>query len=173
MRGTIEKSMEDLNDFRRLTGEETDLEKSIKKLQEEIVRFTSTLKEQKEHKDDAQGEIDELRLLIDLTRRWSDDANRIVRKKVSIKQKQCDLDAVSNTDTTRDLTTVERALSKCQDEREKLVTKTGELNKEATALIRYQSEKNTAVRFCLTGETCHANSIDNSHLIKLRTGGYG
>jgi len=173
MRGTIEKSMEDLSDFRRLTGEEADLEKIIKKLQEEIVRFSSTLKEQKDNKEDAQGEIDELRLLIDLTRRWSDDSSRIVRKKVSIKQKKCDLDAVSNTNTTRDLKTVELALSKCQDEREKLVSKTQRLNKDASDIIRFLQEKNNAVRTSLTNEIHHAHSIENSHFIKLQTGVHG
>lgn len=145
MRKTIESRMDDLNDFRRLTGEEADMEKEIKKLQDEITRYTSTLKEHNENKDEAQTEVDELRLLIDLTRRWSDDANRIMGKKMQIHQKKLDLSASTTADTSRDLKTVDRAVSNLREEKESLSTKIAELNKEMTAINRKISDKSTAV----------------------------
>jgi len=145
MRKTIESRMDDLNDFRRLTGEEADMEKEIKKLQDEITRYTSTLKEHNEIKDEAQTEVDELRLLIDVTRRWSDDANRIMAKKMQIHQKKLDLSASTAADTSRDLKTVDRAVSNLREEKESLSTKIAELNKEMTGINRKISDKSTAV----------------------------
>ena len=145
MRETVEGAMEDLNDHRRLSSEEADLEKVISKLQEEIGRHATILKEYKDSKDEIQSEVDELRLLIDTTRRLSDDAGRIARKKLSILQKRLDISASSGVNTSRDMKTVERDLNSIQDEYEKLQNKHTELNKESTDINLVISNKTTAV----------------------------
>jgi len=145
MRRTIEDSMDDLNDHRRLTSEEADLEKEIKKLQDEISRYNATLKDHNETKDEAQTEVDELRLLIDLSRRWTDDTSRIVQKKMQIHQKQLDLNAATTADTSRDLKTVDRSVTKLREEKEAYGGKIANLNKEMTTLNRVMSEKASAV----------------------------
>ena len=171
MRKAIESNMDSLNDFRRLTGEETDLEKEIKKLQEDITKFSSTLKDHNETKEEAQTEVDELRLLIDLTRRWSDDANRIVGKKMQIQQKQMDLSAATTVDTSRDLKTVDATVSKLREEKESLSNEIAKLNKEMTAINRKISEKSTAVSLSTCFPRMLCEFCRSSLSVSISTGG--
>jgi chromosome segregation ATPase len=144
MRKAVESKVDDLRDFRRMTGEASDLEKEIKRLQDDIVHYNATLKEQSEKRDESQVEVDELRELIDVIRRWSDDSGRIAEKKMQILQKKLDLQATV-TDSTRDLKTVDRQIAELREEKESLSNKILRLNKEMSEINHRISEVSTQV----------------------------
>lgn len=145
MRKIVENKMDALRDFRRMTGEAADLEKESKRLQDDVLQYSASLKDKSEEKDDAQSEVNELRGLVDTIRRWGDDAGRILGKKMEIKQKTSDLNA-SVTDSSRDLRTVERSLTDLKEEKEVLTNKIFRLNKEMTTLNNEVTNKSIQVR---------------------------
>lgn len=145
MRKAVENKVDDLRDFRRMTGEAGDYEKEIKRLQDDILHYNATLKDQSEKRDEAQAEVDELRELIDTVRRWSDDAGRVAEKKLQIHQKKLDLKATV-TDSTRDLKTVDRQIAELREEKEAQSNKFLRLNKEMSDVNHRISEVSTQVR---------------------------
>ena len=144
MRKAVESKVDDLRDFRRMTGEAGDLEKDIKRLQDDISHYNANLKDQSDKNDEAQTEVDDLRELMDTIRRWSDDASRISEKKLQIHQKKLDLNATVN-DSTRDLKTVDRQITELKEEKEAHSNKILRLNKEMSDINHRISEVSTQV----------------------------
>lgn len=144
MRKAVESKVDDLRDFRRMTGEAGDVEKEMKRLQDDISHYNATLKDQSDKRDEAQAEVDDLRELVDTVRRWSDDANRVAEKKLQIHQKKLDLNATV-TDSTRDLKTVDRQISELKEEKETFSNKILRLNKEMSDINHRISEVSTQV----------------------------
>jgi chromosome segregation ATPase len=146
MRKAVESKVDDLRDFRRMTGEAGELEKEIKRLQDEVYHCTASLKNQSDLTDDAQQEVNKLRALCDTIRRWTDDANRVAEKKMQIQQMKMELESVSAT-STRDLKTVDRELTELREEKESLANKILRLNKEMSEVNLRISEISTQVRW--------------------------
>jgi chromosome segregation ATPase len=147
MRKSIESKIDDLRDYRRLTDEANDLEKEIKRWQDELTHFATVLTAQIEARDEAQKVATELSSLVDTIRRWSDDASRVIEKKLQIQQKMLDLKATA-TDSTRDLKTVDRHISEMRGEKEEMSNKILSLNKEMSDLNNKISEISTSVSSC-------------------------
>jgi chromosome segregation ATPase len=158
MRKAVESKVDDLRDFRRMTGEAGDLDKEIKRLQDDISHYNATLKDQTEKRDEAQSEVNELRELVDTIRRWSDDAGRIAEKKLQIYQKKLDLNATV-TDSTRDLKTVDRQITELKEEKEVLSNKILRLNKEMSDINHRISEVSTQVSADYIFESVYAPPI--------------
>lgn len=144
MRKSIEGKADDLRDFKRMTVEASDLEKEIKRLQDDILHHHETLAMQKALCDKGQYEVDDTIGLVDTIRRWSEDAVRVVDKKIQIKQKILDLKATC-ADSTRDLKTVDRQIAEMREEKEMMSTKILRLNKEMSDLNHKISEVSTSV----------------------------
>lgn len=145
MRKSVEDKIDDLRDFRRLTGEADELEREIKRLTDIVVQCNTDLKERSAKRDEAQAEVDELRAVLDMIRRWSDDAVRIAEKKLQAQQKQRDLNATL-TDSSRDLKTVDRQIVELREEKEGLANKIVRLNKEMSDFNHRISEVSSQVR---------------------------
>lgn len=132
-RKLLSDKMEDLRDFQRLTEESSDIEKEGGRLEDDIEIFESTLLKQEGVESDVQLELNELRDLVDLARRWSEDATRIAEKRMQIQQKNQNLTA-SVVDSSRDLRTVEREMNDLMEKKDIFTTKINRLNKEMTQL---------------------------------------
>jgi chromosome segregation ATPase len=145
MRKSIEEKVDDLRDFKRMTGEATELEKEIKRLQDDLMHHRETLATQGDTRDREQKVVDELNGLVDTIRRWAEDAGRVIDKKMEIKQKVLDLNATS-ADTTRDLKTVDRQITEMREEREMMSNKVARLHKETSDLNSKISEVSNLVR---------------------------
>jgi predicted nucleic acid-binding Zn-ribbon protein len=73
--------------------------------------------------------------LLESSKRWSEDANRIASKRMKISQKRVAL-SVSTPYHDRDLRTVERDVTRLGDEKDKFATRINELNRQLTSLNR-------------------------------------
>lgn len=123
----------DLRDYGRYIQETADLEKEAKQLQDALSKSQSVLQDEKEKCQELQTEADELQALVDATKRWSDDAGRIAEKRMQINQKFLDL-SITQTDTGRDLKTVEKEMNDRMEKKDQLTDKISKLNKESTRL---------------------------------------
>jgi chromosome segregation ATPase len=146
MRRAIEEKVDDLRDFKRMTNEATELEKVIKRLQDDLLHHRETLATQSDKRDREQKVVDELSELVDTIRRWAEDAGRVVDKKMEINQKVLDLKATS-ADSTRDLKTVDRQITEMREERDMMSAKVARLHKETSDLNNKISEISNSVRF--------------------------
>lgn len=144
MRKALESGIDDLRDSRRMSDEASELEKDTQRLQDELNHCNSTFKEQNVVRDELQKETIELRELVDTIRRWTDDAGRIVEKKLQICQKKIDLQATSS-NSKRDMKTVDRQIAELREEKEALSNKILRLNKEMSELNQKISEVSSSV----------------------------
>jgi chromosome segregation ATPase len=132
-RKLLSDKMEDLRDYQRLTEESSDIEKESSRLEDDIEIFESTLLGQEGTESDIQVELNELRELVDVARRWSEDASRIAEKRMQIVQKNQNLTA-SVVDSSRDLRTVESEMNELMEKKDTLTNRINRLNKEMTQL---------------------------------------
>jgi chromosome segregation ATPase len=133
MRKILEGNLGTLSDFRRLTSEAVDLEKEVKRLEEDVTHYSNTLKHQLQSKDDTERELKDVRDLKLMIEKWTEHAGRIAEKKLQIHHKKMDLSAMV-TDSSRDLKTVDREIANLREEKESLSTKISRLNKELSEI---------------------------------------
>lgn len=126
--------MDDVRDFHRIGQEICELEKNTQVLVDDTTRTRDLLKKQEALKVDLETDDGDLRELLDMTKRWCDDGNKIVEKRMSIVQKQLDLNR-SMPETGRDLKTVERDIAKKLEEKEEIASKVSNLLKSQQSMI--------------------------------------
>jgi chromosome segregation ATPase len=148
-RKIVSDNTDDLRDFHRIAKESAEMEKEIKRLEEDLSVHRRVADEQKEKVAQSQTEADDLRGLADATKRLAEDANRIVDKKIEINTKNNDLSVNTGVPGTRDLRTVERDMNNRMKEKDDLSSKINKCNKEMTLLnnkIAHLSTKVSAGR---------------------------
>lgn len=133
-RKAVSETMHDVLEFNRITTEVKDTEVVINDIEEELSTRQSELDGLKVTCSDLQTEADELRDLVDSTKRWTEDARRLSRKKMEIGQKQVDLSISTSHIADRDLQTVEDDLNKRIAEKDELMNKINNLNKVMSEL---------------------------------------
>jgi chromosome segregation ATPase len=126
--------MDDVRDFHRIDHEIRDLEKTAHGLLDDCNRLRDTLKKQEGYKLDLEADDRDLRELFDMAKRWCDDGTKIAEKRMSIVQKQLDLNT-SLPETGRDLKTVERDIAKKSEEKEETASKISSLLKTQQAMM--------------------------------------
>jgi chromosome segregation ATPase len=132
-RKTIQSNMTDLRDFSRANKEIEALEAEMAKLRVESESAHNQVNDQKMVVDELQSEVTELRELLDSSKRWNEDANRIASKRMKISEKRYAL-GVNTQHHDRDLRTVESEVTRLSDEKDKISNRINELNKEMTML---------------------------------------
>jgi predicted nucleic acid-binding Zn-ribbon protein len=132
---TLHSNISNLRESVRVTKEIDGLEKDVKKLKAESESAHKLLSEQEAVVEDLKPEVNELRDLLDSSRRWNEDANRIASKRIKISQKRVAL-SVSTPYHDRDLRTVERDVTRLGDEKDKYANRINELNRQMTSLNR-------------------------------------
>lgn len=136
-----------VRDFWRLSEEVATTEAQIQALVQEGAKCQEALNDQKVLVAGFDVEASELQTLVDASRRWADDANRIAAKRDQISSKRASLRSITCGED-RDLRTVEREMSQRMEEKDALSNKINALNKEMTDLNRSISQLSTQV--CLT-----------------------
>ena len=129
----VSDNMSDVRDLLRLTKESKELEKDVKELEAAVIELQQSTKAQKSEVDDIQLEGNELRDIVDASKRWTEDARRIAEQKVLIEQKRLDL-SILNPNQDRDLRTVENEFSALMEEKDKFTNDINDLNKQMTQL---------------------------------------
>jgi chromosome segregation ATPase len=152
-----------LHDVARISEEISELENGTKRLQEEISQCNDTLKSLTSEKDTEQSNVDDIRGLMELIRRWIDDANRISEKRLEIQQKRLDLSAASGTDGDKDLRTVDREIVELREEKDNLAAKINRLNKEVTEINRRISDASTRVSLAFICENFRLLTNEKRH----------
>jgi DNA gyrase/topoisomerase IV subunit A len=110
-RKVVADNMNDVMEYRRIANEANELDQSIGILEAELSEKTRLLDLAKDKSSDLQTEVDELRELLEASKRWAEAASRIAEKRMQVNQKQLDL-SISNADVGgRDLKTVEQDLA--------------------------------------------------------------
>jgi DNA repair exonuclease SbcCD ATPase subunit len=133
-RKAASETMHDVLESNRLTTELKDIEVVINDIEQELAARQSELDGLTATCSELQIDANELRDLVDSTKRWSEDARRLSRKKMEIGQKQVDLSISTSHITDRDLQTVEDDLSKRTAEKDELTNKINSLNKTMSEL---------------------------------------
>lgn len=127
-KSVVVSCMDDVRDFYRIDQEIRELEKNMQTLIDDTNRIRDLVKKQEAFKSDLDSDDRDLRELLELTKRWCDDGNKIVQKRMSVAQKQLDLNT-SMPETGRDLKTVERDIAKKLEEKEEIASKVSNLLK--------------------------------------------
>lgn len=125
--------MEDLLEYSRIKEECVALDKSVKELEAERERRQDALNEAKEKCGEIDKEVADVRELVDMSKRWYEDAGRISEKRLQISSKHDTSMSMSMSvpDTAgRDMKTVERDLNDKREEKETMMNKIARLNKE-------------------------------------------
>lgn len=130
---TVAEYTDDLRDYFRMSKELRDAEKEHQRLLDDISHYNTKIRKQKSDVQDLQQTDDEMRDIVDLSKRWSEDAARIAEKGMQVAQKKVDLSA-SISDTGRDLRTVERDLNNLMEQKDELANKITNLNREMTQI---------------------------------------
>jgi predicted nucleic acid-binding Zn-ribbon protein len=125
--------MDDLRDYERMNQEMSEVDNQNHRLRDDVAHYQTKLRDQKKDTTDLQVADEELRELLDVTKRWSEDAGRISEKRAKIVQEQEVLTA-SNADFGRDVTTVELELNRMNEEKDELANKISALNREMSGL---------------------------------------
>jgi len=141
----VSDNMDDLRDFRRITIEVSDLEKELQTLDDDVTRNKTKLDREKDRATEIQTEVDQLRELGNLAKRWSEDAGRIAEKRMQITQKYSDLNASAVDDGRRDLRSVEKDIDARTEEKDSLSNRISKLNKEMATLNNKISALSTQV----------------------------
>jgi chromosome segregation ATPase len=128
-RKAVSETMHDVLEFNRLTTEVKDIDVVVHDIEQEVAAHQSELDGLSATCSELLTDADELRDLVDSTKRWTEDARRLSRKKMEIGQKQVDLSISTSDMTDRDLETVEDDLSKRTAEKDELMNKINGLNK--------------------------------------------
>jgi DNA repair protein RAD50 len=126
----VEKMSDDLRDVKRLDNELSDHTKDVEKFENELGRYRRMIVDDIERRDEATVAFTEIRELFDVAKRWSTDVARIVGKKMQINQKTMDLPFSGNDGPRRDLETVEREMTRNIKEKDTLMLKINDLNRE-------------------------------------------
>lgn len=127
---TLVDCMDDLRDHQRMSQELKDLESEHQRLLEDISHYQSKLRKQQSELDDLQSTHGELRDLVEMSKRWGEDAYRVSEKRMQIAQKSIDLAASVGGDMKRDLKTVERDLNRMIEEKDDYTNKLNNLSRE-------------------------------------------
>jgi DNA repair protein RAD50 len=143
----VEKMSDDLRDVKRLDNELSDHTKDVEKFENELGRYRRMIVDDIERRDEATVAFTEIRELFDVAKRWSTDVARIVGKKMQINQKTMDLPFSGNDGPRRDLETVEREMTRNIKEKDTLMLKINDLNREMMNLNNEVSDLATKVRF--------------------------
>jgi DNA repair exonuclease SbcCD ATPase subunit len=133
VRRSIQSYITDLRDFSRANKEVESLEAEMAKLRVESDVAHNQVNDQKAVVDELQSEVNELRELLDSSKRWNEDANRIASKRMKIGEKRYAL-GVNTQYHDRDLRTVEAEVSRLSDEKDSISNRINELNKEMNLL---------------------------------------
>lgn len=133
-KSAVASCMDDVRDYHRIDQEIRDLEKNTQDLIDDTNRIRELLKKREAFKVDLEADDRDLRELLDMTKRWCDDGTKIVEKRMSIVQKQLDLNT-SLPDVDRDLKSVEGDIAKKLEEKEDIASKISNLLKSHQSII--------------------------------------
>jgi myosin heavy subunit len=133
-RSKISDKMTDLRDLSRMTEELKALEKDQTSLEADISALRTSQKNKQSILDDAELEDNELKDILDCSRSWLGDANRISDQKMKIQQRRSDIRSAAPIGQDRDLRTVEREVSDQAENTDRIMNEINALNKEATRL---------------------------------------
>ena len=114
-----------------MSQEMKDVEQENQRLVDDIAHYQTKARNQASDIEDVKRSDEELRDVVELSRRWSEDAGRIAVKRMQIAQKKIDLSATV-ADPDRDLKTVERDLNRMMEEKDDWANKIVNLNREAS-----------------------------------------
>ena len=136
-RNSINEIIPELMEHARITAELGSLEATISEMTASVLSHQSQLDTLNEEHAATQIQFNDFRSLVELTKRWLDEAGKIAGKKMRISQKNTDLSlsmtSVSNTNN-RNLRTVERDVESKMEEKDNLMNKINRLNKEMSAI---------------------------------------
>jgi chromosome segregation ATPase len=147
-RNSINENMSDLMEHNRITAELGGLEATVNELEASVASHQAQLDALNDERIETQNEANDLRSLVELSKRWMDDAGRVSSKKLRISQKNADLSlsVTSATNTNnRNLRTVERDIELKMEEKDTLMSKVMRLNKEMTGINTNISNISTQV----------------------------
>lgn len=157
-RKTVSETMHDVLEFNRITTEVKDTKGVINDMEQELSARQSELDGLRETCSDLQTEVGELRDLVDSTKRWTEDARRLSRKKMEIGQKQVELSISTSHIADRDLQTVEDDLNMRIADKDELMNKINNLNKVMSELNNKIAMLSAQVR-----RNCHfAHAVSRS-----------
>lgn len=167
-RKTVSETMHDVLEFNRITTEVKDTDVVINDIAEEMSTLQIELDGLRDTCSDLQTESDELRNLMDSTKRWTEDARRLARKKMEIGQKQVDLSISTSHIADRDLKMVEDDLNKRIAEKDELMNKINSLNKVMSELNNKIAMLSAQVRRnCHFDHALDSRSVINFHSLSL------
>jgi DNA repair exonuclease SbcCD ATPase subunit len=130
----VSENMNGVLDYKRLANEASALEQNVEELQSVLLEKTQELDQAKNSNTDLQNEVDDLRDILECSKRWAEAAGRIAEKRMQVNQKQLDL-SMSNADIGgRDLKTVEKELQERVDKKEMHSSQINRLNKEMSGI---------------------------------------
>jgi uncharacterized protein (DUF3084 family) len=84
-RSALNVFLEDVRDFHRLTEEAKVLEQEMHEARDDSGTHQTSLARQKDQVKNLQSEVDDLRNLLDTSKRWAYDASRIKEKRLQSK----------------------------------------------------------------------------------------
>jgi chromosome segregation ATPase len=143
-RKTVQDNMSDVMDYHRLTNEALELEGGLRTASEELTTLKATLKEGSEKEAHSMRALNKLNDLLNLSKRWLEDATRISDKQTLISQKRVNLQ-VRSVGSGRNLRQVEEAMTRSAEEKDLLSNKMNKLNKEMTNLNAMMTKLSTQV----------------------------
>jgi hypothetical protein len=159
-RKAMQPMVTDLRDLIRANKEIEALEAEMAKLKVEAESALNLVNDQKTVVDELQSEVNELRELLDSSKRWNEDANRIASKRMKISEKRYAL-GVNTQYHDRDLRTVEGEVTRLSDEKDKISNRINELNKEMILLNKNLHAQAEIVR--ISQGVCKRELFQTSH----------
>jgi chromosome segregation ATPase len=150
-RKTVSECMGDVLNYTRMEGEANDLEKTVADDEKELATAEKELQDLNNNSADLKKELEELRGLADISKRWNDDASRIATSKGQVRMKE-DFSVNMSMSTTlsggRDLRTVEADLERHQAQKDKLNDQVTVINKRQTELTQRLNMFSQQARKC-------------------------
>jgi len=133
-RDFVNGSSRDILENQRLLKELEDLEKDSEGLNDIVRDRKSDLTNKKETLKNMEGEVRDLRDLVDASKIWVDSAMRIALQRDTVNQKESDYQQMNCDDKGRDLKQVEAALLDNSSKKDEYTDKITKLNGELTTI---------------------------------------
>lgn len=129
----LRNNLVEIREYERLQKECSTAETEVQQLRDDLSTQQTCLSELKTKSANRRNEVDEIRELVEISKRWADDAHRIKDKRIQINHKKDEL-SMSTAVSGRDLRTVEKELNSKIESKEEKINAINRLNKEMTEL---------------------------------------
>ena len=119
----VSSNLNEVLEFRRLVNDANGVEQNIAERQRNLQQMEDELATAVSTKDTLQEENDEIRQLLDESKRWAEAGSRLATKRAQVNEKQEDLTMTSGDSQGRDIKTVERELQERMKKKDDYGTK--------------------------------------------------